>query len=169
MIRLLVTAWCGLIVAGCALRVPQVDSAFNWFQAYRVLEPKDSDPDHSKWLASVGGYGAVLTPYAAEGLIVFASNDGSAISFDGWVVRSIIGFGRTSPISIEDRGSNRIVISDGRQRVINCDSWVRTELQWLKTCDHGVSRIDLDDAGNIISINIPLGHELGAVKLHIFE
>ena len=75
----LVAALIVMPLSGCTLTFPQVNAAMQ-------LIPLPSDEQKEQgapiWLASVGGVGAVLTPYAMEGYTLFANADGDAIAFD---------------------------------------------------------------------------------------
>ena len=81
-----------------------------------MAERGSEEPEQSKWLASVGTVGVVVMPYSSQGLIVFANANGDAIA-DGWTVRSIVGFGLESPLSISGKDGER-AISYGRFRAI---------------------------------------------------
>ena len=77
---------CGL--PSCTFSVPQAENALSQIQS---LVSRKSPANEVLWLASYNGQGAVLKPYAAEGYTVFANEWGDAVTFDGWVVRSILG------------------------------------------------------------------------------
>ena len=120
-----------------------------------------------KWLASVGAVGAVVMPYSAEGLIIFASANGDAIAFDGWTVRSIVGFELESPLVISGKEGERRFVMGGSQQLVDCDNWQFADGVWEQTCDNGFGSISLDENGNIQTIVMSLGKSLGNVTLQL--
>ena len=110
------------------------------------------------WFASVDGRGAVLNPYVSNDLIVFANTDGDAIAFDGWTIRSVMGFGLRDPLSISGKDGTRTFTVDGHQTMTNCNPWNLEDLIWSQTCSNGRGEIVLDDKGNIQRITMPIGN-----------
>jgi hypothetical protein len=53
------------------------------------------------------------------------------------------------------------------QTIHNCNNWLRSGLIWSQACTNGDGQISLDDAGNIQSITMALGAELGVVTLRV--
>ena len=96
-----------LVLQGCTFSVPQFDAAVNFAKTITAGESNSVTQAPPVWLASVGGRGALLNPYTASGLIVFANTGGDAIAFDGWTVRSVSGFGLSAPISISGKDGLR--------------------------------------------------------------
>ena len=91
-----------LVLQGCTFSVPQFDAAVNFALAITAGESSAEEDAPAVWLASVGEFGALLNPYTASGMIVFANTDGDAIAFDGWTIRSVVGFGlRTSSYQVK--------------------------------------------------------------------
>jgi hypothetical protein len=129
-------------------------------------DPKSAD-EPATWFASVDGVGAVLNPYVSNDLIVFANTDGDAIAFDGWTIRSVVGFGLQGPLSISGKNGLRTFIVDGQQTVVNCDQWILTGLNWRQTCSNGPGEIVLDNEGNIQKITIAIGNGSGIVTLRV--
>ena len=82
--------------------VPQAEYSYRFVKDLTSSEEVSSEEQHAIWLASVGGRGALLRPYLSGGLTVFANASGDAIAFDGWTIRSIMGFGLASPLSISE-------------------------------------------------------------------
>ena len=72
------------------MSAPQVESTWQFFKFAPVRTTYLSLRLHSG--CSVGARGATLYPYVADELTVFANSDGDA-TFDGWTIRSIVGFG----------------------------------------------------------------------------
>jgi hypothetical protein len=117
----------------------------------------------------VGGRGAVLNPYLSGGLTVFVNVDGDAIAFDGWTIRSITGFGLSSPVSVTGKDGARVFVYSGRQTITDCDAWTRSGLSWEQVCANGDGKITLDETGNIQSITMALGNKLGIVTLRVVK
>ena len=165
---MLIAVLVALLLSGCTLTFPQVNAAMQL-----VPLPGDGQKEQGPpiWLASVGGVGAVLTPYAMDGYTLFANEDGDAIAFDGWTVRAIYGFGLTEPIKVSGKtGSRSISSSRGRTKTM-CSEWIsqpdESSLRWQQTWSVGPGEIAVNSDGNIEEIRMSLGRELGSVALRV--
>ena len=156
-----------LLPAGCTFSAPQAESAWRLINSIATREAEDEAAKQPIWLASVGETGAVLKPYASGGFTVFANTDGDAIAFDGWIVRSITGFGLKKPVSVTGREGSRSLAIDDDILTANCSSWVWQAPVWRQDCDIGRSKISLDEEGNIQEISMSLGEKLGFVTLRL--
>ena len=170
--RLLVmfaTVFLGAMGSGCtfSVSVPQYESAIALAQGIMVSDGATPTGEPATWLASVNGTGAVLNPYVSNDLIVFANADGDAISFDGWIIRSVVGFGLQDPISISGKDSVRTFVIAGHKTRTNCDKWILTGMNWSQVCWNGSSEIVLDEEGNIQKITMAIGNSSGAVTLRM--
>ena len=152
---------------GCTFSVPQFDATVNFAKTITAGESTSEQDAPAVWLASVGERGALLNPYTASGLIVFANTDGDAIAFDGWTVRSVSGFGFSAPISISGKDGFRNFEGPFGQYSTTCDPWVLEGLIWTQSCGNGDGVIELNAAGNIERIILSLGKELGNVTLRV--
>ena len=152
---------------GCTFSVPQFDAAVNFTKTITAGESSSEEDAPAVWLASVGERGALLNPYTASGLIVFANTDGDAIAFDGWTVRSVSGLGLSAPISISGKDGPRSFKGPFGQYSTTCDPWVLEGLIWSQSCGNGDGVIELNDAGNIERITLSLGKEWGNVTLRV--
>ena len=162
-----VVAFSEAIVSGCTFSAPQFESAI--VLAQRVIasdDPKSAD-ETATWFASVDGMGAVLNPYVSNDLIVFANTDGDAIAFDGWTIRSVVGFGLKDPLSISGKDGVRTFTLAGQKTQTQCDEWRLAELNWSQTCSNGPGEIVLDDEGNIQKIVMPIGDGSAIVTLQV--
>ena len=157
----------GLLIGGCTFSVPQFEAGIRFAERVASGKSETAQEPRATWLASVGHRGAVLNPYLANGLTVFANVDGDAIAFDGWTIRSITGFGLSSPVSITGKDGVRVFVYGGRQTTTDCGAWTRSELNWEQICANGFGQITLDEAGNIQSITMALGNKLGIVTLRV--
>jgi hypothetical protein len=119
------------------------------------------------WLASVGNRGAVLRPYLSGGLTVFANTDGDAIAFDGWTIRSVVGFGLKEPLSISGKYGVRTFTVSGQKTQTRCDEWHLAELIWSQTCSNGPGEIVLSEDGSIQKITMAIGNGSGIVTLRV--
>ena len=157
--RLLVTvtsAFLGTTVSGCTFSAPQFKSAIELVDGIFASDEVTSADEPATWLASVDGKGAVLNPYVSNDLIVFANTDGDAIAFDGWTIRSVVGFGLKQPLSISGKNGVRIFTVGGQKTQTNCDQWNLVDLTWSQTCSNGRGEIVLDGEGNIQKIAMPV-------------
>ena len=55
-----------------------------------------------------------MTPYLEGGLTIFVSEEGDAIAFDGWAIRSLGGFGEAKIVSVVDTEQYRVYRSVAR-------------------------------------------------------
>ena len=156
-----------LSLHGCTFSVPQFEAAVNFAKTITNGETSSEGEAPAVWLASVGERGALLNPYTASGLIVFANTDGDAIAFDGWTVRSVSGFGLSVPISISGKDGLRDFAGPFGQYSTTCDPWVLKDLIWTQSCGNGDGVIELNEAGNIERIILSLGKERGNVTLRV--
>ena len=157
----------GLLMGGCTFSAPQFEAGIRFVERVASGKSETVEEPRATWLASVGDRGAVLNPYLANGLTVFANVDGDAIAFDGWTIRSITGFGLSSPVSITGKDGVRVFVYGGRQTTTDCGAWTRSELNWEQICANGFGQIRLDEAGNIQGITMALGNSLGIVTLRV--
>ena len=103
----------------------------------------------------------------SDGLIVFANTDGDAIAFDGWTIRSVIGFSVKEPLSISGRDGVRTFTVAGQKTQTNCDEWSLVKLTWSQTCSNGIGEIVLDNEGNIQNITMPIFDGSAIVTLRV--
>ena len=146
-----------LVLQGCTFSAPQFDAAVNFAKTITAGESSSKEDAPAVWLASVGERGALLNPYTASGLIVFANNDGDAIAFDGWIIRSITGFGLRHSVSVIENKGIRTVRFSGRTFVTKCGPWISSGSAWTQSCESGKSEIVLDASGNITKITATIG------------
>jgi hypothetical protein len=162
-----VGAFFGATISGCTFSAPQFESAIVLAQGIIASDyPKSSD-EPATWFASVDGTGAVLNPYVSNDLIVFANADGDAIAFDGWTIRSVVGFGLKEPLSISGKDGVRTFTVSGQKTQTKCDEWRLAELIWSQTCSNGPGEIVLDDEGNIQKITMPVFDGSAIVTLRV--
>ena len=163
----LVTGLSTLLLTGCSISVPQAESSYRFVKELISSDEGSSREQQAIWLASVEGRGAVLRPYLSGGLTVFANTEGDAIAFDGWTIRSVMGFGSKEPLSISGKDGVRTFTVSGQKTQTRCDEWHLAELIWSQTCSNGPSEIVLDDEGNIQKITMPIGDGSRIVTLRV--
>lgn len=155
------------VVSGCTFSAPQFESAIKLVQGFMVSDEARSTDEPAQWLASVDGTGAVLNPYVSNGFTVFANADGDAIAFDGWTIRSVVGFGLQGPLSISGKEGVRTFTIANRKTQSKCGEWSIAGLIWSQICSNGTGEIVLDDEGNIQKITMAIGNGLGIVTLRV--
>lgn len=160
-------ACCLPVGSGCTFSAPQLEAVMRF--AKGVIAPNEvtSSDQPATWIASVDGRGAVLNPYVSNDLVVFASADGDAIAFDGWTIRSVVGFGLKEPLSISGRTGVRTFEMAGKKMQATCDEWNLAEMVWSQICSNGAGEIELDDEGNIQKITMPIGNGSTIVTLRV--
>ena len=157
----------GAIASGCTFSAPQFESAIAMAQGIIGSDDPSSGDEPATWFASIDGVGAVLNPYVSNDLIVFANTDGDAIAFDGWTIRSVVGFGLNEPLSISGKDGVRTYSVAGQTTQTQCDEWRLAELIWSQTCSNGPGEILLDERGNIQKITMRIGEGSAIVTLRV--
>ena len=160
--------FCGL--PSCTFSVPQAENVLRQIQS---LVSKERSANEALWLASYNGQGAILKPYAVEGYTVFANESGDAVAFDGWVVRSVLGFGLQKAVTISDDGWVRSSRSEKGSIMGICSEWQKDAAtqgyQWRQIC--GINGhetvISIDETGSISVIKQAFGGDLGTLTLNL--
>lgn len=149
---------CSVILSGCNVTFPQFDSAVSRVKS-EIAKQSDSPPEDIRWAASFNGQGRIMTAYVESGLTVFVSDENDAIAFDGWLVRSIGGFGSDSIVKVQESNQGRLVTDDEGTSVTLCDQWVEStagdeHTVWSQSCVNQLSdnRLVLNAEGLIIGI-----------------
>lgn len=157
---------------GCTVNFPQLTSAVGRTRDLLGAFNGNAETPASDrvWLASVDGAGAVLLPYTSDKLTVFANADGIAVSFDGWIPRSILGFERFGTVTIAKTDGGWIARTTKGEEVLSiCAPWVFEKLEgagrWTLKCNIGGAEIDLNNEQEIQRIWFDLGKKLGSLEL----
>lgn len=125
--------------SGCKFTVPQVTGVVDWYKSEIVARSAETEGE-IRWTASINNQGRVMTAYydPEAQLTIFISDSDDVITFDGWVVRSLIGFGFNNVISVIDRGSLRTFQSGGSFQGTDCAAWQRSIQSattiWRQSC-----------------------------------
>jgi hypothetical protein len=154
-------------VTSCSVTFPQVDALQSQFSSGgkgSLTVPRDA-----LWLASFEGQGHILAAYQREGFILFANADTEAeVTFDGWTVLSVKGFGDQTPSEFTinaSEGGSRSYTAGSRSAKDDCSAWIwqpAIELGgvWQQQCDEsGPNTISLNAAGAIVAIEQQVGPE----------
>ena len=158
-----------VILSACTFKAPQLESVASQF---RALAAPIHTAEDVVWLASFNGQGAVLKPYIVDGYTVFANESGDAVAFDGWVVRSVVGFGREHAVSVTDKDGVRYSASHKMRFKAICSEWKKLATQggyqWRQNCGSQGHEtvIDVDETDTIQGIKQVVG-DLGELKLQV--
>lgn len=146
------------LLGSCTIAVPQFE------QLVSISTEKDVDDDglllEFLWTADVNAEGRLVTLYTVEsGGFVFASEEGDVISFDGWVVTSLKGFGLPGLLTIKDENGVVAIENNGNfDSEVDCGEWrlvtYETSKSWKQSCKGFTSdnEIVLNDEGDVIQI-----------------
>jgi len=149
------------VISGCAVRFPQVEALSNLVEAeFAQRGITTGAPPDTRWAASYNGEGYLMTPYSEGDLTVFVSKEGDAIAFDGWVIRSLGGFGETAIASVVDTEQYRVYRAGGEvvAREPLCEGWRSASIEgegltWRQECgSNAPNLITLNEEGLIIGI-----------------
>lgn len=157
------------MLQACVVKIPQFEAAVDQFRKFSEFGEEARQP---VWLASFNGHGAVLVPYVVEGYTVFANDSGDAVAFDGWVIRSVLGFGLDAPLTVSDDSWVRSVESGLAGFTATCSNWQREGLregyEWNQSCgiNGHETTIRIDETGSITHIKQVFGGGLGMVMLY---
>ena len=153
-------------LTGCTFQSSQLNTVLGFFEPQQQV-------DH-QWRASYGNKKAGVIALKQSPFLVFANNKGEAISFDGWRIQALTGFGLRAPIKLRFEGNNPIFGTRLQSQQHICQEWIfsaaQTRLhtaasghqvetkagQWVQRCEGETpyqNTIALDASGRIIQIN----------------
>ena len=150
-------------LAGCNVTFPQVDSAISAVRSQLAKQSELPRSPEIRWSASFKGEGRLMRAFTENGLTLFVSEEEDAIAFDGWVVRSLGGFGDSSILSIIDTGNARRYKSGAAYEASHptqCGNWTNSSNEggnvvWRQVCNrtHEPNSITLNQQGLIVAID----------------
>ena len=157
-------ALCGMsLMQGCLVaKAPQVETVTSLVNSMFDKPLADNDEQGNTWSARVGDQGRLVEVVEQDGFFVFVSSAGDAIAFDGWDVRSIIGFGDTDARQIAVKGEQKQFLSGSSASFRRCEDWkLEPDLSkqgskvWIQKCDSQIraNSIVVDKAGAISEIS----------------
>ncbi|MDG0980511.1 MAG: hypothetical protein P8O79_12335 [Halieaceae bacterium] len=140
-----------IVVSGCTFNSGQLDALREAF--------KPTLANQYGWVAQYGQTQRGVVAIVQGDLVVFANEQGDAISFDGWVISRVTGFDLADPLTVQaPPGARRY--GNGRLTTAHaCTAWGKladTHMGWQQHCESEFSYqnvITLDDQGRIIQIN----------------
>ena len=130
-----IVVFCFVISSACVVRVPQLDRLTSILNS---TESADQDAYTGMWTAKVDDYGAVVSVYEVDGLFIFVSDEGDAVAFDGWNIKSLVGFGIGQMLTISV-SNNLGATRDSNTSNLRCSKWTsqrlkNEEILWRQTC-----------------------------------
>ena len=158
----LLTIFVTSLVSGClVVKTPQIETASSVIQSMFDDPVLEKDKQGATWAARVGSEGRLVEVVEQGGFFVFVSKAGDAIAFDGWDIRSVIGFGGdTRQIAVD--GEQKQFRSGGDFSSTGCAGWEldpdaspEDSQVWVQECDGQVraNSIVVDSAGAISEIS----------------
>ena len=151
-LRILVSVLLLCVLQACTFQSGQLNAVLAFFD-----RPPKSE---FEWVARYGARSEPVIAVNQELFIVFANNQGTAIAFDGWSIRSVAGFGLKSPIKITYRSDDPIFKLGSKTRRHSCSEWRFTKAatggEWQQTCEadfYYQNTVALDNEGRIIRIS----------------
>jgi hypothetical protein len=168
--RVVVTLIFAAASTGCVVKVPQYDAA-RGFVGQFVSRDSDRSEQLFLWTARIGDEGRLLRLYEEQGFFIFASEEGDAVAFDGWQVRSLVGFGLDGLHQFAGTGPRYRLSAAGRIQQLLCSEWLRSRsaagtVVWEQQCDAlPVNRIELDRLGDIARMQFVIDTEGRVMEL----
>ena len=162
----------GLMIGGCTISFPQVNSVVDLVQA-ELDGMKEGEPaQNTRWSASYNGTGRLMIPYLEGDLTIFVSDEGDAVAFDGWLIRSLGGFGLDTIVRVNDDANQRIYNNGLSRQIGDCAPWVSATtsdggVTWTQTCEKpdATNTIRLTETGLIVEIDQVVDNSGGRIKL----
>ena len=161
-LRLLVIFGTSLISGCLVVKTPQIETVSSLIQGMFDQTRAESNEQASKWSARVGSEGRLVEVVEQDGFFIFVSSAGDAIAFDGWNIRSIIGFGSSDTRQITVDGQQKQFRRGGSLSSRRCDGWKldpnaspENSKIWIQQCDDQVraNSIVVDSTGAISEIS----------------
>ncbi|MGA1372916.1 MAG: hypothetical protein ACO3Z6_15100, partial [Pseudomonadales bacterium] len=139
--------------AGCTFQSSQLDALVGLFGRHE-------GPDVFTWRGEMNGQTRSLALAEERGLFLFVASEGDVVSFDGWMIRSVVGFGQRQALGIRDFGERRRLGVAGRFTDHRCEQWLKVPVgarfQWVQECEGSTryrNTIDLDERSQIVAID----------------
>ena len=126
-------------ISSCVVKAPQLESAKALVSD--LLRPEEtSAAKASQWTVKFGDQGRIVDVYEESGLYIFVSDAGDVVAFDGWHIRSFVGFGVNSIQQIIVDGTNVQFSSADGSSIIQCEPWESTIIDsghtyWKQECE----------------------------------
>lgn len=160
MIRLacVIVSLASLSACSTRLEFPQYQAASGFVKQIIDSQKPAVDEREFLWTARLGDEGRLLRVHQDQGLFVFASTENDAVAFDGWQIRSFVGFGTRGVFRLVGEGPTYQFVSGKRRTTVQCSAWKRvgdgsegaTFSQHCEAMAPNIIRLDPD--GNIVEI-----------------
>lgn len=134
------------LLQGClVVKAPQIETVSSLIQSMFDDPLLEKDAQGSKWSARVGDEGRLVEVVKQDDFFVFVSDAGDAIAFDGWDIRSIIGFGGSDTRQIAVDGEQKQFRNARGLLFRRCEGWKldpdtsrESSKVWIQKCDDQV-------------------------------
>ena len=151
------------LLQGClVVKTPQVETVKMLAKSVFDQTSTGNREQSTKWTARVGDEGRLVEVVEQDGFFVFVSSAGDAIAFDGWNIRSIIGFGDTAARVIALEGEQKQFRNGNALSSTICSQWQedlglltgRSKV-WVQQCEsqRRANSIKVDGNGAITEIS----------------
>lgn len=143
------------LITGCSFSSSQIDAVQGLFNK--------PEPLAAGWIAQLGLERRLVTPVQSDELVIFASEQGDAVAFDGWTLRAVVGFGLVQPLLVRIEDTERRYGNAGDWVAHECAAWQKIQQmpnQWQQTCSAHYTyknSISLNTENLIIQINQVVG------------
>ena len=155
-----------MFISGCSFSAPQLDSILSRMGGgVSVGEGLDQT---FLWTADFNSQGRLVKLYEGgpDGF-VFGSEEGDVLSFDGWVIKSVTGFGLQDGIRISDsEGMRRYRTGPRAERSQKCLPWVKADdmkegIRWTQKCAGAANdnEILIDESGRVVLVRQTLTYD----------
>lgn len=148
-----------IVITGCVVNAPQLERLREAIGSVGKNTHQE-EPESLLWTARIGDQGQLLRVYKEGELFVFISESGDTIAvFDGWHIRSFLGFGFDGIQRVIVEGDLLQFVSSREAKVVQCDPWSKTTTDknhvfWQRHCDGQIrpNVIHVLPDGNIFEI-----------------
>lgn len=154
---------CTSLLQGClVVKTPQVETVKMLAKSMFDQTSTENREQSTKWTARVGDEGRLVEVVEQDGFFVFVSSAGDAIAFDGWNIRSIIGFGENAARVIAVEGEQKQFRNGNALSSTMCSQWREdfgllsdTSKVWVQQCEsqRRANSIKVDINGAITEIS----------------
>lgn len=129
-----------IVITGCVVKAPQLERLRDAIGSLSKNTHQE-EPESLLWAARIGDQGRLLSVYKEGEVFVFLSESGDTIAvFDGWHIRSFVGFGFEGIQKVIVQGDVLQFPSSRDAKVVQCDPWSKTTTDenhvfWQRHCD----------------------------------
>ena len=146
-------------ISGCVVNFPQFESAKS-IVGDLLKREEVLAPNANRWTIKFRDQGRIVDVYEESGLYIFVSDSGDLVAFDGWHVRSFVGFGINSIQQIIVDGIDVQFSSSDGSSIFKCEPWESSitdagHTYWQQKCEGQTrpSLIHVSPDGSILEID----------------